>query len=347
MLRIGVHICRPTNKCRNTHVSKYNFSISSGRSLENATVNTTDDKKNISQTTNINYLPQNLTSINSSAAGSVKEAVRVLCEFEKIVISIKKDFLYQQSIPETSLYLGHPRCNVSSSNSSHVVLQTHWNECETEIQTNITHTIARTVLRDDYSSHGIIHHIQLSSQIHCIFQNDVLNSSSEGVYTIFEDLHGSAHFLTEMQLLIGNSPIPPNFSISGSDNVIIEVGVQTRSKKLKVVVSQCWATPTNNSMDPPFFFSCPVPNRNTSMIANGIANRARFKLNIFSFFNGSVVYLHCKIQICIAIPKSTCRANCQGFRLWKSGEIIATPKTTWGPLCKFSGKSGLQYEVTR
>uniref|UniRef100_A0A670YTT2 Uromodulin like 1 n=1 Tax=Pseudonaja textilis TaxID=8673 RepID=A0A670YTT2_PSETE len=323
-----------------------------GRNCEgkNATVNTTNNKKNISQTTNINYLPQNLPSINSSAAGSVKEAVQVLCEFEKIVISIKKDFLYQQSIPETSLYLGHPRCNVSSSNSSHVVLETDWNECETEIQTNITHTVARTILRDDYSSHGIIHDIKISSQIHCIFQNDLLISSghtSEGVYTIFEDLHGSGHFLTEMRLLIGNSPIPPNFSISGSDNVIIEVGVQTRSKKLKVVVSQCWATPTNNSTDPPFFFSCPVPNRNTTVIVNGVANRARFKLNIFSFFNGSMVYLHCKVQICIATPKSTCRANCQGFRFWKSGEIIATPKTTWGPLRKFNGKSRLQYEVTR
>uniref|UniRef100_A0A8C6XYM6 ZP domain-containing protein n=1 Tax=Naja naja TaxID=35670 RepID=A0A8C6XYM6_NAJNA len=294
--------------------AKDNFSISSGRSLENSTFNTTVNKKNISQTTNIHYLPQNLPLINRSAAGSLKEAVQVLCEFEKIVISIKKDFLYQQSIPETSLFLGHPRCNVTSSNSSHVVLQADWNECETEIQTNNTHTIARTVLCNDYSSHGIIRHIKISSQIHCIFQNDLLTSSgytSEGVYTIFDELHGSGNFLAEMRLLIGNSPISPNFSISGSDNVIIEVGVQTRSKKLKVVVSQCWATPTNNSLDPRSFHfiygGCPVPNTNTNMIANGIANRARFKLNIFSFVNGSMAYLHCKIQICIEIPKSTCR----------------------------------------
>ncbi|XP_034279839.1 uromodulin-like 1 isoform X1 [Pantherophis guttatus] len=333
--------------------AKDNFSISSGRSLENATANTTINKKNINQTTNIYDLSQKLSLINNSAAGSIKEAVQVLCEFEKIVISIKKDFLHQKSIPETSLYLGNPRCNVTSSNSSHVVLQTDWNECETEIQTNTTHTIARTVLRNDYSSHGIIHHLKISSQIHCIFQNDLLTSSgytSEGIYTIFEDLHGSGHFLTEIRLLIGNSPIPPNFSISGSDNVMIEVGVQTRSKKLRVVVGQCWATPTNNSMDPHAFHfihgGCPVPNTNTKMIANGISNRARFKLKIFSFVNGSVVYLHCKIKICVEMPKSTCRTNCEGFRFWKSGEIIATPKATWGPLRKFSGKplAGLKEE---
>ncbi|XP_039225051.1 uromodulin-like 1 isoform X2 [Crotalus tigris] len=326
-----------------------NFSTSSSRSLENATANTTINKKTINRTTNIHDLPQNSSLINSSSAVSIKEAVQVLCEFEKIVISIKKDFLHQQSIPESSLYLGNPRCNVTSSNSSHVVLHTDWNECETEIQTNTTHTIAKTVLRNDYSSHRIIRHLKISSQIHCTFENNLLTSSgytSEGIYTIFEDLHGSGHFLTEMRLFIGNSPIPQNFSISGSDNVMIEVGVQTRSKKLKLVVGQCWATPTNNSMDPHSFHfihgSCPVPNTNTIVIANGISNRARFKLKIFSFVNSSVVYLHCKIKICVEIPKSTCRTNCQGFRFWKSGEIIATPKATWGPLHKFS--AGLKEE---
>ncbi|KAM3837003.1 uromodulin-like 1 isoform 1-T1 [Vipera latastei] len=326
-----------------------NFSTSSSRSLENATANTTINKKTINQTTNIHDLPQNLSLISGSTAVSIKEAVQVQCEFEKIVLSIKKDFLHQQSIPESSLYLGNPRCNVTSSNSSHVVLHTDWNECETEIQTNTTHTIAKTVLRNDFSSRRIIHHLKISSQIHCTFENNLLTSSgytSEGIYTIFEDLHGSGHFLTEMRLFIGSSPIPQNFSISGSDNVMIEVGVQTRSKKLKLVVGQCWATPTNNSMDPHSFHfihgSCPVPNTNTIVIANGISNRARFKLKIFSFVNSSVVYLHCKIKICVEIPKSTCRTNCQGFRFWKSGEIIATPKTTWGPLHKF--RAGLKEE---
>lgn len=112
-----------------------NFSTSSSRSLENATANTTINKKTINQTTNIHDLPQNLSLISGSTAVSIKEAVQVQCEFEKIVLSIKKDFLHQQSIPESSLYLGNPRCNVTFSNSSHVVLHTDWNECETEIQT--------------------------------------------------------------------------------------------------------------------------------------------------------------------------------------------------------------------
>lgn len=53
-----------------------------------------------------------------------------------------------------------------------------------------------------------------------------------------------------MELFIGNSPIPKNFTISASDEIMIEVGIQKEDRRLKVVVSECWATPTNNSMDP-------------------------------------------------------------------------------------------------
>lgn len=66
---------------------------------------------------------------------SIKDAVRVFCEIEKIVLAIQKRFLLQESIPETSLYLGEPHCNVSISNGTHVVLQAGWNDCGTEVET--------------------------------------------------------------------------------------------------------------------------------------------------------------------------------------------------------------------
>ncbi|XP_015269249.1 PREDICTED: uromodulin-like 1 [Gekko japonicus] len=274
---------------------------------------------------------------------SIKNAVRVVCEIEKVVITIQKLFLQQEAIPESSLYLGEPHCNVSISNSSHVILRTGWNECGTEVHTNTTHTIVKTVLRNDMSSLGVIHHLKVVGPVHCIFQNDLLTSSGytpEGVYTIFEDLHGSGHFLTEMQLFIGNSLIPKNFSISASDDIMIEVGIRKEDSKLKVVVSECWATPSNNSMDlisfPFIHGSCPVPNTHTAITANGISSKAQFKLKIFSFVNNSVVYLHCKIHICVENLGSTCKTNCKGVRSWRTGETIATPHTSWGPLRKAS-----------
>ncbi|KAM6213879.1 uromodulin-like 1 [Sarcoramphus papa] len=274
---------------------------------------------------------------------SIKDAVRVFCEIEKIVLAIQKRFLQQESIPETSLYLGEPHCNVSISNDTHVVLQAGWSDCGTEVETNMTNTVVKTILRNDVSAQGVIHHLKVASPIHCVFQNNLLTSSgytAEGLYTIFEDLHGSGHFRTEMQLFIGNSPIPKNFSVSASDDVLIEVGIQRADSKLKVVLTDCWATPTNNSVDPLSFAfisnSCPVPNTYTTLLENGNSSKAQFKMKIFSFVNNSVVYLHCKIRICMDTPGSTCRTRCHAVRSLKTGETITTHRTSWGPLCKLA-----------
>ncbi|OWK52519.1 Uromodulin-like 1 [Lonchura striata] len=273
---------------------------------------------------------------------SIKNAVSVLCESERIVLAIQKRFLQQESIPESSLFLGEPGCNVSTSNGTHIVLQAGWSDCGTQVETNMTTTVVRTTLRNDVSAQGIIHHLNVASPIHCVFQNNVLTSSgytAEGLYTIFEDLHGSGYFRTEMQLFIGNSPVPKNFSVSASEDVLIEVGMQRADSQLKVVLTDCWATPTNNSMDPLSFVfisnSCPIPNTYTTLLENGNSSKAQFKMKIFSFVNNSVVYLHCRIRICMESPGSTCRTRCHArARLLKAGDTIALHRTSWGPLCK-------------
>ncbi|KAM9020330.1 LOW QUALITY PROTEIN: uromodulin-like 1 [Ara ararauna] len=285
-----------------------------------------------------------VTLVKPAQEVSIKDAVEVFCGIKKIVLAIQKRFLQQESIPETSLYLGEPRCNVSISNGTHVVLQAGWSDCGTEVETNMTNTVVKTILRNDGSAQGVIHHLKFASPIHCVFQNDLLTSSgytAEGLYTIFEDLHGSGHFRTEMQLFIGNSPIPKNFSISVSDDVLIEVGIQRADSKLKVVLTDCWATPTNNSVDPLSFVfisnSCPIPNTYTTLLENGNSSKAQLKMKIFSFVNNSVVYLHCKIRIRMERPGSTCRTRCRAVRFMKTGETIATHRTSWGPLCKSAG----------
>uniref|UniRef100_A0A8C6JED3 Uncharacterized protein n=1 Tax=Melopsittacus undulatus TaxID=13146 RepID=A0A8C6JED3_MELUD len=288
-----------------------------------------------------------LSLIKPAQEVSIKDAVEVFCGIEKIVLAIQKRFLQKESIPETSLYLGEPRCNVSISNGTHVVLQAGWRDCGTE---NMTNTVVKTILRNDGSAQGVIHHLKVASPIHCVFQNDLLTSSgytAEGLYTIFEDLHGSGHFRTEMQLFIGNSPIPKNFSISASDDVLIEVGIQRADSKLKVVLTDCWATPTNNSVDPLSFVfisnSCPIPNTYTTLLENGNSSKAQFKMKIFSFVNNSVVYLHCKIRICMEKPGSTCRTVSVCSNMLFS--LTRHMQTSWGPLCRSEASMGVGYII--
>lgn len=65
---------------------------------------------------------------------NLTDAVRVSCEIEMVVIAIQKRFLQQEAIPEASLYLGEPSCNVSRSNSTHVFLVAGWGQCGTLVQ---------------------------------------------------------------------------------------------------------------------------------------------------------------------------------------------------------------------
>ncbi|XP_054104919.2 uromodulin-like 1 [Callithrix jacchus] len=273
-------------------------------------------------------------------------AVRVLCEIEKVVVAIQKRFLQQESIPESSLYLSHPSCNVSLSNGTHVLLEAGWSECGTVMQSNVTSTVVRTTLRNDLPPEGIIHYLKILSPIYCAFQNDLLTSSGFtpewGVYTVIEDLHGAGNFVTEMQLFIGDSPIPQNYSVSASEDVKIEVGLYRQKSNLKVVLMECWATPSSNARDPVTFSfitnSCPVPNTYTHMIENGYSSKARFKLRIFSFIHNSMVYLHCKLRICMDSPGATCKINCSNFRLLKNSETSATHQMSWGPLIRSEGE---------
>ncbi|XP_075399025.1 uromodulin-like 1 [Tenrec ecaudatus] len=296
----------------------------------------------------------NLTSQGLPQRMRLTGAVKVLCEIEKVAIAIQKSFLQQEGIPESSLYLGQPACNVSGSNSTHVLLVAGWSECGTAMQSNMTDTVVRTTLRNDLSPDGIIHYLKISSPIHCAFRNDLLTSSGYtpqwGVYTIIEDLHGFGSFVTEMQLFIGDSPIPQNYSVSASDDVKIAVGLYKPNHDLKVVLTECWATPSSNARDPVTFGfinnSCPVPNTHTNVIENGNSNKAQFKLKIFSFINNSIVYLHCKLRICMESPDATCKINCHDFRSLRSEETSATHQTSWGPLIRSeddstSGQPGL------
>uniref|UniRef100_A0A8D2D2Z1 Uromodulin like 1 n=1 Tax=Sciurus vulgaris TaxID=55149 RepID=A0A8D2D2Z1_SCIVU len=257
-------------------------------------------------------------------------AVRVLCEIEKVAIAIRRRFLQQEAIPESSLYLGQPSCNVSSSNSTHVLLVASWGECGTLVHSNLTNTVVRTVLRSDLSPEGIIHHLKILSPIHCTFRNDLLTSLGYapewGLHTVLEDLHGAGNFVTKMQLFVGDSPIPQNHSVSASDYVKIQVGLYRQTSQLKVVLTECWATPSSNAGDPLTFGfinnSCPVPNTYTSVIENGNSSKAQFKLRVFSFINNSVVYLHCRLRVCVESPRATCRISCVDMR--------AAWSLTWG-----------------
>lgn len=58
----------------------------------------------------------------------------VLCEVQKVCVAIQRHFLRQESVPESSLYLGQPACGVEARNSTHVLLAAGWGQCGTLVR---------------------------------------------------------------------------------------------------------------------------------------------------------------------------------------------------------------------
>ncbi|XP_049641582.1 uromodulin-like 1 [Suncus etruscus] len=350
----GDHDCRPGTSCRNTLGSffctcgpgtPHGPVEHSGRPCEGSPpVNTTRTHATPPGTVG----GPRASSVPSLAPRlSLSAAVTPLCGIQKVGVAIQQRFLRQESVPTSSLYLGHPSCGVSQSNSTHVLLVAGWTECGTVVQSNLTSTEVRTTLRSRPSPGGVVHHLRILCPVHCTFQNHLLVSSSYtpqwGELSMAGDLHGLGRFVTEMQVFVGDAPVPPSHSVSAREHVRVQVGLRPRQAQLRVVLLQCWATPGHDARDPRTFGfinnSCAVPNTHTELLENGGSDKARFRLKIFAFVDNPLVFLHCSLRVCLDAPGTSCRIDCNDMRAPRSWDGSATHQASWGPLVRAEGET--------
>ncbi|KAM9319597.1 uromodulin-like 1 [Gastrophryne carolinensis] len=293
-----------------------------------------------SEATHSPLLSEGTTTTQRSPSLSLKDASRVICEMGKIGISIEKNFLKMLSVSSQSLFLGSPECSMNCSTDTHILIQAGWNDCNTDVDSNKTHIVVNSTLYISLSTSFQNITPRPVSQIRCVFQNDILWSSgynpAGGIYTIIEKLEGGGSFLPEFQLFIGDQPIQPNFTLSATDDITVQIRIKTDDSQYKVVINECWATPTENSNDPTSFpfikDSCALANTFTTILTNGISSNATFQTKIFSFVNNPIVYLHCRLHVCREEPTKTCKPTCGGFRSAITGDNVFTGVTRMGPL---------------
>ncbi|KAJ8412549.1 hypothetical protein AAFF_G00128850 [Aldrovandia affinis] len=148
-------------------------------------------------------------------------------------------------------------------------------------------------------------------------------------------VEGSGTFHVTLQLLNGTFPLPQNYSLSPNEEVVVEVAINSTLDQIKIVINECWATPTSNPLDSTTYFflqnSCPVPNTYTTVLQNGNSTASRLSIRIFSFVQQSVIYLHCKVQICFETSGATCKPDCIG-RTERYKNIIAVGRASSGPI---------------
>ncbi|KAM8976973.1 uromodulin-like 1 [Pelodytes ibericus] len=276
-----------------------------------------------------------------SPAMSLKDASELICEVGKIGIRIPKAYLKMKTVTADSMYLGSPQCSVNCITDTHVVFQARWEDCGTNVYTVNNNTVANTTLYIKLPSPNRLGYSPIPiGAILCTFKNEIWMSTgyspSGGFFTVIESLEGDGTFTPEFQIFNGDEPISRNFTLSASDDVKIQIRIKTEDPQFKVVISDCWATPTESSQDAisfPFIKnSCVLPNTYTSILTNGISNNASFQTKIFSFVNNPVVYLHCKLHVCQEVLPGRCKPSCDGFRSVRSSGNILTSVTRMGPL---------------
>ncbi|MBN3321703.1 UROL1 protein, partial [Atractosteus spatula] len=283
------------------------------------------------------------TNPTSWALVDVDNAITVDCRLYEISVTVAKAFLAWKSIAESSLFLGVTECGLSSTNETHVKLTAMWDNCDTKLLHNRTHTTAWTTLLNNRTvDSSIAPRVYIEIPVKCTYSNSLLISTGytpTGVDMIKDIIEGSGIFLATIQLLNGTSPLPKNYSLSPDDEVFIEVGINLTMTQVKLILNECWATPTSSPSDPTTHMfmknSCPIPNTYTTVIENGNSTKARLSLRIFSFVDHSVIYLHCQVQICIETAGTSCKPHCEQ-RSERSIKAVEIGQASWGPIYRSS-----------
>ncbi|XP_053702414.1 uromodulin-like 1 [Synchiropus splendidus] len=296
-------------------------------------------------------LPTTMSQLTSEAPKSnttkcqesLLESISVQCRVAAITVTIARDVLQQCRIMESSLYLGLEDCGVNSSNATHVQLTVAWNECATSLLHNDSaYTVTVTLLnkmKPYVSPTGTVEAIRMRLQvpIMCTYMRSMLMSadfSSVGYDMIKDVISSSGSFHVTVQLLNGTVPLPHNYTLTSDDVVVVEVSMNTSVEQIKVVIHSCWATTSPNPADAiryTFLDNRCSLNSYTKVLMNGNSSTSSVSVQIFSFVNAKMIYLHCQVQICVQMGSDTCVPDCVQ-RTARLSNTIGTAFGSSGPL---------------
>ncbi|XP_051763823.1 uromodulin-like 1 isoform X1 [Ctenopharyngodon idella] len=280
-----------------------------------------------------------ITTFSQQIIGHLTSYVTVECSLGYISVVIRRVILQVNNINESALFLGKPECRLSGINASHVWLTTAWDKCGTTLEHNSTHNSFNVTLFNNASSSLMGSIVHLEVPIICTYPSRIIVSTGyppSGYFNMINDpVAGLGSFQVTVRLLNGTSPLPEDYAFSPEEEVIVEVGVNTTISQIKVVISKCWATSSNDSSKSPVYLflqdGCALPNSYTTVLQNGNDTVSLLSVRIFSFVNLDVIYLHCQVQICVEIQDKTCRPDCM-VRSYRASNLIGATKASVGPL---------------
>ncbi|XP_067848338.1 uromodulin-like 1 [Heptranchias perlo] len=271
---------------------------------------------------------------NPTTVEAVTQSMMISCKLHEISVMMERSFLEEKHIPASSLYLGNLQCNGSIVNLTHVVLKVGWTECGTQISNNDTHTVVKTTLRNMPSSSAVSAGANLDIPVYCTFDNSLVLTA--GYTPNGMSLEGIGNYVASIETFSGSNTLSNDPVLTPEDEVSIQVSFDTSDTRAKLILAECWATPSNNSTSDASYniikSGCPVPESQTRISENGNSTSANFTLKVFSFINMPFVYIHCQTRVCLEVNGTTCQPSCNGLRLIENAEVIAERTISLGPL---------------
>ncbi|XP_072369265.1 uromodulin-like 1 isoform X2 [Scyliorhinus torazame] len=282
---------------------------------------------------------------NPTTVGAASQSIMISCKLHEISVIMERSFLEGKKIPASSLYLGNSQCNRSIGNLTHVVLKVGWTECGTQISNNATHTVVKTTLRNIPSSSDASAGANLELPVNCTFDNSLLLTAGytpNGMNRV--SLEGIGNYVASIEAISRSRALLEDPGLTPEDEVSIQVSIDTSDSRAKLILAECWATPSSNSTSNASHTiiktGCPVSESQTRISENGNSARVNFTVKVFSFVNMPVIYIHCQTQVCLEVNRASCQPSCGGSHAGESAEVVAERTVSLGPLYRSYNNDG-------
>lgn len=263
---------------------------------------------------------------------------RLECGNNDIKVSLSKCELQSLGFQKIIMYLQDSSCSGFSErgdrNWMSVVTPTRHGACGTVMTRNETHIIySNTVYLADEI---IIRDRNIKFNFACSYPLDMKvslqNALQPMVSTLNISMGGTGMFTVWMALFQSSAYTQPlqGPSVSLTTEAFLYVGTVLDGgdlSRLALLMTNCYATPSGNAMDPLKYFiirdRCPRTEDSTIQVEeNGESPQGRFSVQMFRFAgNFDLVYLHCEVYVCDRL-KEECKPTCSGTRSRSGGVVM-------------------------
>ncbi|XP_043831834.1 pancreatic secretory granule membrane major glycoprotein GP2 isoform X2 [Dromiciops gliroides] len=273
------------------------------------------------------------------------------CGTEEITVSLDK--CQVESLGYTGEIFAHLRdrnCSgfleIDEKNKLSVVNPARVGACGTTLERNATHAIYKNTLT--LANEFIIREKVFGIDFQCAYPLDMKVSLHTATKPIVSALNisaaGSGKFLVRMALFQDQnytSPYEGSTAVLSVESILYVGAIlyQGDTSQFKLLMKNCYATPTKDPTDPIKYFiirnSCPNLHDSTIRVEeNGISAEGRFSVQVFMFAgNHDLVYLHCEVHLCGG-AKEQCRPSCSGIQHRSEVTINTAHVLDLGPIAR-------------